>query len=184
MIIDMSAMPVRKMRILGIDPGFASIGTASATITNGGSIYFESVACFHTEKDKDESSARDMFNRCQELTEFLLGLNIPHILCIEAMSYPRNASSATKLGASHGVIAAIAQACFEVDPLDTHTLNPRAARKVVTMMKKPTEEDAHRATCRAFPELVELCEGLKKKDLPHILDAAVQIHATDLLRAL
>lgn len=175
---------MRTVRILGIDPGFASLGTASATLNRDGSIYFDRVDCFHTEKAKDKAAARDMFDRCQELAKGLLTLNVPTILCVEAMSYPRNASSATKLGASHGVIAALAAVCFEVEPLDTYALNPRAARKVVTGMKKPTEEDAHRATCAAYPELVELCEGLKKKDLPHILDAAVQIHAVSLLKEL
>ena len=94
------------------------------------------------------------------------------------MSYPRNASSAVKLGASHGVLAAIASACFDCE---VTMLSPFAARKIVTGLKKPTEEETHDVLRVRFDELHMMTRDLPKKDTPHILDAAAQVVAWDMV---
>ena len=164
------------VRVLGCDPGFTSLGWVEAE-SNLGGLAFTRVGCVHTKKDGDKPAARDLFDRCVELTSGLLMCNVPELLCIEAMSYPRNASSAVKLGASHGVLAAIASAGFDCE---VTMLSPFAARKIVTGLKKPTEEDAHEKLRHDFPELDEMVAPLLKRDLPHIMDAAAQVVAWDI----
>lgn len=165
------------MRVIGIDPGFAALGWVEAESELAG-LTFTRVGCIHTMKGIDKSAARDLFDRCTDITDCLLGLNVPGLLCVEAMSYPRNSSSATKLGASHGVIAAVALACFRCE---VTMLSPLAARKIVTGLKKPSERDAHYAVVTDYPDLADLVDGLLKKNLPHILDAAVQVVAWDMV---
>lgn len=165
------------MRVLGIDPGFASLGWAEAE-SNLGGLAFTRVGNVHTKKDPNRSAAEDLFERCRIISSGLLTCNVPELVCLEAMSHPRNASSATKLGASHGVIAALVEACFTCD---VTMLSPLAARKVVTGLKKPTETQAHEVLLTSYPELCLLIDGLRKKDTPHILDAAVQVVAWDML---
>jgi Holliday junction resolvasome RuvABC endonuclease subunit len=158
------------MSILGIDPGFAAMGLALYEEGCG----FTYVNCITTKKDHDRNAACDLFVRCAVLASEL-ALETPDTLCVEAMSYPRNASSATKLGASHGVLAAMCSTLWEVEHVEL--LSPLAARKAVTGLKKPGEIDAHAAVLLQHPELLRLTEGLRKADMPHILDAAVQVAA-------
>jgi len=160
-------------RVLGLDPGFATFGWAEAHAT-GSFISFHDLGSFFTKKDPDLSAATDLFARCRTITAGLLERNVPDVLCIEAMSHPRNASSATKLGASHGAIAAVVEACFECR---VTMLSPYAARKVMTGLKKPTEEDAHDALRALYPEVADITKDYAKKVLPHALDAGVQVAA-------
>ena len=164
------------MKVLGIDPGFASLGWVEAE-SNLGGLAFTRVGCIHTKKDGDKPAARDLFDRCVELSTGIRECNVPELLCVEAMSHPRNASSAVKLGASHGMLAAIASACFDCE---VTMLSPFAARKIVTGLKKPTEEETHAKLRHDFPELDEMVASLLKKDLPHIMDAAAQVVAWDI----
>jgi len=161
------------VRVLGLDPGFATFGWAEAYTTDT-FLAFHDLGSFFTAKDPDLSAARDLFDRCRIITAGLLERNVPDLLCIEAMSHPRNASSATKLGASHGAIAAVVEACFECD---VTMLSPFAARKVLTGLKKPTEEDAHDPLRALYPEVADITNDYRKKVLPHALDAAVQVAA-------
>lgn len=161
------------MRVLGVDPGFATFGWAEAHVGQG-LLAFTALGSTFTVKDPDLSAADDLFTRCEDIAGNLLERNVPDLLCLEAMSHPRNASSATKLGASHGVIAAVVAACFECD---VTMLSPYQARKVLTGLKKPTEQEAHDVLRALYPEVQLLTRDFKKKELPHALDAAVQVAA-------
>ena len=161
------------MRVLGLDPGFATFGFAEAYAMRD-QLLFTKLGAFFTVKDDDASAATDLFERCRDITSNLLALNVPDLLCVEAMSYPRNASSATKLGASHGVIAAVVESCFECG---VTMLSPYQARKVLTGLKKPTEQDAHEHLLALYPEVADITKDYRKKVIPHALDAAVQVAA-------
>lgn len=161
------------MRVLGIDPGFAALGWARAE-TGNGFLAFTDLGALFTKKDPDRSAAHDLFERCQGLALDLSHLGTADILCVEGMSFPRNASSAMKLGASHAIIATLVETSFFSKVV---LCSPWQARKTLTGLAKPTEEEAHEALVATYPEVADITRDFKKKQLPHALDAAVQVAA-------
>lgn len=168
------------MNIIGIDPGFASLGFTLATLDDELGVIFTEAKCLRTSKCKEYSAAEDIFSRCETIGETLeywtRALDV-YAVCIEGMSFPRNASSATKLGASHGVLASLNATAWLPDRI--YIRSPQHVRKVVTGLKKPTEAEAHQATLLGRPELRALVNPLNKGQLPHVLDAAAVIVAAE-----
>jgi len=72
------------VRVLGIDPGFASLGWCEASSSLGG-LAFVKVGAIHTTPDKSKTAARDLFDRFAYLADELLYCTSPELLCIEGM---------------------------------------------------------------------------------------------------
>lgn len=165
--------------IIGLDPGFAHFGYCLADnwldVIDMGTI--------RTKKCDDYSNAEDIFSRCQDIgaylahTVSLLGGDV-YAVCVEGMSYPRNASSAVKLGAAHGVVA---QLTNEWCPERIVVLSPQAIRKTITGKKKGyTEEEVHKRL-RFDDRVDDWAEKARKWELPHALDARAAMVAAQLL---
>lgn len=153
------------MRILGIDPGFASLGLA---VWEDGK--FLEVDAIHTKKSS-KAAGLDIFDRAQFIARELEDYMSVDLVLVETLTHPPSSGAATKLGVSHGVIAAL------VTDQAVELQTALGARRTVTGLAKPTEQRAHQALIHQAPELPGLLEGLPKKSLPHILDAALLVQA-------
>lgn len=104
-------MPVT---ILGIDPGFASLGLAIVQVwpSGGPRPLVERVEVVRTEKATKKRailSSDDNVQRGRKLArEFAGWVSIAHVIGAESMSFSRNASASHKIGIAWGVIVAVA----------------------------------------------------------------------------
>lgn len=172
------------VRVIGIDPGWASMGVAVAEFTPGiDDVVFTDATCIKTTKCKDLSAAADLTSRAASIAGNLIYFiekgtdNYLDILavCIEGMSYPRHTQAAVKLGASHGVVGALlARWLPEVIVVE----QPQAIRKRVLNIAKgktPPEAKVHAHLLARYPELAKLVNNMNKGDRPHVLDAAAVV---------
>lgn len=171
--------------VVGIDPGFAALGVVLAELPRGiESPIFTKVGVMSTSKCKDLSAGQDLISRASDLE-----LDLSHFVdegydttdvygvAVEAFSRPPNVGSAIKLGASHGVIAALIS---RWQPDVVYVEQPQHIRKRVMNIAKgkaPPEEEVHANLLVNYPELGRLLEGRRKADRPHILDAAAAVVA-------
>lgn len=101
------------VRLLGIDPGFASIGFAVVRLYPDRE-EIESLTVFTTEKAEKKRkvlASDDNFRRARSIAEALGGfLGAPQVeaICAESMSFPRSSSVAAKMAMCWGVLAAFA----------------------------------------------------------------------------
>jgi len=104
-------MPVT---LLGLDPGFASIGWAVVE-ESGSRPVIKAMGVIRTEKsDKKQKvlASDDNFRRARELAREIRALVSTYrvdVLCAESMSFPRNSSTAAKMAMAWGVIADICE---------------------------------------------------------------------------
>ena len=95
-------MTAARISVLGIDPGFASIGYSIGLITSK-SVIVRHMGTFRTKKDNSKKKilvADDNIRRTREIAEWLAqtieSWNVK-IICAESMSHPRNSSAASKM---------------------------------------------------------------------------------------
>jgi Holliday junction resolvasome RuvABC endonuclease subunit len=172
--------------IVGIDPGWASLGVVIASQPRGvDDVVFTKVGCMKSAKYKDLTAAQDLTMRAD-----ILAHNLAHFVeegkfpepdvfavCVEGMSYPRHTQAAVKLGAANGVVGALVA---RWEPEVVYVEQPQHIRKRVLDIEKgrtPAEEDVHAHLLERYPELAQLLEGGRKGDRPHILDAAAAVVA-------
>lgn len=159
--------------IYGFDPGFASFGFVTA-VPDGEGFTFTDARCIVTRPNSAYPKATDLLVRSQLIAEALkFWITAPYAFCIEAMSYPRNASSAVKLGASHGILAAL---LAEHYPDVIYVESPQHIRKTVTGLAKPTEEETH-DWLLVHTNIADLIKDMRKGERPHVLDAAATVAA-------
>jgi Holliday junction resolvasome RuvABC endonuclease subunit len=104
---------------------------------------------------------------------YFIGEGSVYALCIEAFSRPPNVGSAIKLGASHGVLGAVARNYW---PEIIYVETPQAVRKRVMGVAKgktPPEDEVHAWLLARYPELDALMGGGRR----HMLDAAAVVVA-------
>lgn len=98
------------MKVLGLDPGFASVGWAVFNVTSE-DLHFVAGGVFHTKKNVEKRAVlacEDNFVRARELAQMLrnaIDAFEIRAVCAEAMSFPRHASNAAKMALCWGVIA-------------------------------------------------------------------------------
>jgi crossover junction endodeoxyribonuclease RuvC len=130
--------------VLGLDPGFASIGFAKIRLRSTGEEVISMGVIRTTKwkakskkkglkppKQRKPSASEDNLRRAQEiaarLIEFLNGASEVQVICVEAMSFPRNSSAAAKMAMCWGVIAALAQSLG----IPVLQVTPKALKKSV-----------------------------------------------------
>lgn len=101
--------------IIGIDPGLANCGMAAVRLHKFGEelLAVKVVTTVKSDKKLDVRASSDDVRRAQELAGDLVAFCAAHppmAFAVEAMSFPRNSSSAAKLGMCWGVISATAHA--------------------------------------------------------------------------
>lgn len=155
--------------VLGIDPGFASIGWAVLKLTATGEQPVE-MGVIRTEKSTAKRNVRaseDNLERAKEIATELRTLIDKYrvqLICAETMSYPRNSSAAAKMAMCWGVLAALAGQ-YNI-PIAQAT--PQEVKKAVTGKKDASKDEVQEAVRTLFPELQG---GEAKHGGPYILKA-------------
>lgn len=159
--------------ILGVDPGFASIGYTVATLNREGPETPILMGVFRTDKSnakKNVLASDDNVRRAREISEFLRGLlrNQPYgqirAICAETMSFPRSASVAAKMAMCWGVLAALSEE-YDIPVLQA---TPQDLKKHVTGVKTASKEDIQRALDKEFG--VKVLKGLTSEVTGSLLE--------------
>lgn len=167
--------------ILGIDPGFASVGYA--VVAMGAEPAQDSpikMGVIRTQKADGKRKVRaseDNLERAKEISKELqtiLTLYPASLICAETMSYPRNSAAAAKMAICWGVLAAIAQQ----RGIALTQASPQEVKKAVCGKKDASKEDVKVALDSMFPSMLTGTLGLCSK-----IPASVQEHPYDALAA-
>jgi crossover junction endodeoxyribonuclease RuvC len=143
------------MSILGIDPGFASMGWAICTL-DGGNVTPIKCGVITTEKSTKKLNTRsseDNIRRAQKMYTSLAKLINDYsvtMVCTETMSWPRSAGVVAKLGISWGVIAAV---CHQWRVMILQA-SPMEIKRAVTGNGKASKEDMISLIKGTYPNLV------------------------------
>jgi crossover junction endodeoxyribonuclease RuvC len=167
----MSGGPI--IQVLGIDPGFASLGYALVRLHPVRETVME-IGVIHTEKSgakQNVLAADDNLRRARELfTAINLHTAWVTAICAESMSFPRNSQAAAKVAMSWGVIAALA----ELKGFPIVQASPQAIKKVVCGAKNASKEDVQQALRMRYGEMPGAAE-LTKGSMEHAFDALAAV---------
>ena len=103
-----------NVRVLGIDPGLANMGVCVVELEEQDIrvVQVDVLATQKSSKKREVLASSDTVRRGREIANELNTVVVrkrPMVLAVEAMSYPRNASSAAKTAISWGVLITIAE---------------------------------------------------------------------------
>lgn len=188
------------MIIMGIDPGFASVGWAIADVTSSavvpiamgvirtdkfkkpkkGTTKKLKIAVTDTEKFIEmlkttfrgelPSASEDNLVRAVYVAAQLHGLILsfkPSALCVEAMSFPRNASNAAKMALSWGILACLS----ENNGFPVFQVSPKALKEAVSLNPGATKEEVQAAIHAQLGDVTHLVKGIPKGQHEHPYDA-------------
>lgn len=131
---------------MGIDPGFASTGVVVARL-NGLVVEDFAFTTIRTKKAKKGSliyASQDNANRTKQLArdlKLLFDDFRPDAVCVEAMSFPRNASVAAKMALCWGVIGALSE-LYKAPILQA---SPQVIKQRLTGSKSASKEEVELA---------------------------------------
>jgi Holliday junction resolvasome RuvABC endonuclease subunit len=161
--------------LLGVDPGFASIGLAVYELGNPDHVVAMGLITTEKSPKKQEVLAsNDNLVRAMEIhreivrvlkeTEDRGGKVVA--ICAEAMSFPRNASAASKVSLTWGVLASLSEA----RSIPIIQASPQAVKLKVCGSKTATKEEVEEALVKQYPYLPDLV-ALPKTKREHVYDA-------------
>lgn len=159
-------------RVLGVDPGFASLGYAVVDLDD----VSETPLCMGVVETKKNNrkqkvlACEDNFVRAQELIRQVHALVTSYdvkAICAEAMSFPRNASTAAKMALAWGAMAALCD--YESMPMVQAT--PQQIKKVVASKRTASKTDIQDALVNRYPEVDRMLDNLAKTKREHAADA-------------
>jgi len=163
------------MVVLGIDPGFSSMGWALASV-EGKVVDVTLAGVFRTDKDTKKTNTRsseDNIRRAGLLHDCLCATirgACPRLIATETMSWPRNAGVVAKMGIAWGVIACAARQ-YNIPIVQA---SPMVLKRAVTGNGKASKEEMIAHIKARFPNL----ELPKQETLQeHAADAAGSIIA-------
>lgn len=163
------------MRVLGIDPGFSSMGWAVAEV-RGGNVNPLHCGVITTEKNTKKTNTRsseDNILRAKQIhasLEFLFREHGIMLIATETMSWPRNAGVVAKMGIAWGVIAAIAGQYR----LPVVQAAPMILKRKVTGNGKASKEEMIATISSRYPDL-KLPKNTTQQE--HAVDAVAAILA-------
>jgi crossover junction endodeoxyribonuclease RuvC len=150
-------MPRTKQRagstfkLTGFDPGFANFGWGVVRIHPDGDELVD-VGVFRTQKESKKKrvlAAEDNFERARSIAGFLHGLieeHGPKVVCFEAFSPMRNASSASKVALSYGALAGVI-----IGPgLPSVQPSPQRIKKSMTGRQSASKDEIAAAVVKHF----------------------------------
>jgi Holliday junction resolvasome RuvABC endonuclease subunit len=163
--------------LLGLDPGFASLGYALLAIERQPRVIafgaFQTVA---TAKKHKVLAVEDNVWRATKIAAMLryLATCSPRTvaLCCEAMSFPRNASVAAKMAMTWGCIASLSEAAS----IPILQASPQRVKEGVCGVKTATKEEVQRACLRLYPEIGTMRESTVPSAWEHPHDALACAH--------
>jgi len=161
-----------KSVLLGIDPGFASVGIALVEL-GVDSDHVVALKVLRTEKSSAKRSvlsSEDNVRRAREISwEIRLLLTNPTYqvvgICAESMSFPRNASAAAKMAMTWGVLAALS------GDIPIFQCSPQELKLKVAGSKIATKEDIQAALVRKFGAEIMSLVKVPKGQHEHLFDA-------------
>lgn len=178
--------------MLGIDPGLANMGYAVLEIgAKSDRVVRMGVICTEkSDKKVNVLASDDNLRRAREMYSYLwknvVGAWQISAMCVEAKSFPRNASAAAKTAISWGLIAALSEHLN----IPVCQVSPQAQKKCVAGSKSASKEEVQGALDGIYGQnnLRSIgLEGLPKGKLEHPYDALATIHAcmsSDMIRML
>lgn len=176
------------IRLLGIDPGFSSVGWAIVEHHPDAGVRLVSLGVMRTKKatrKQNVLAAADNFRRAQEIGRELGALMLSarvDVVCAEAMSFPRSSSVAAKMAMCWGVLA---QLC-ETLSLPLTQASPQQIKRSVTGNAAASKDDVAAALSLRFPDTVALVASVPASLHEHAHDAVGAIVAcleSDVVRA-
>lgn len=173
------------MKLIGIDPGFASIGFAVMHVPTKDRACVLEMGIIETEASAKKNrivSTEDNLRRAKEIARALRTLLARHVsasaFCAEAMSFPRSASVAAKMAMCWGVLAALSEAT-SVPILQS---SPQHVKRVACGKISATKEEIQDRMLELYPEIAPMREKLltpkgTTNDWEHPHDALACAHA-------
>jgi len=170
-----------EIRVLGIDPGFASIGLAVVRLTDIGE-QPELLKVFSTEKSAKKlnvMASADNVRRARELSDVITSLieryNIK-LICAESMSFPRSSSIAAKMAMCWGAMSAISQ----IKNIPILQATPMQIKKKICGVKSASKADIEESIRIKYGDIIETLienEHICKTEREHPIDALAAIVA-------
>lgn len=180
------------MRIVGLDPGLATLGLADVVIGPGG-VERAALYTFRTTKESKKRKLRVADENAERLgVQFdriarVIGDDVPAVIVAESVSFPRSSSAAAKIAMAWGAFVAFAR----LNGCALLQLTPQELKSAVTGSKSASKGDVEGALRAAWPAL---CEPVDHQGKPvpatareHAFDALAAVHAaldSDVVRAL
>jgi crossover junction endodeoxyribonuclease RuvC len=170
--------------ILGVDPGFSSLGWSICTSIQG-VVYADRCGVITTEKGGRKYAVRaseDNIHRAQviykELCDIIVDRGIK-LICTETMSWPRNAGVVAKMGIAWGVIASVA--CRWGIPVVQ--ASPVDIKKAVTGNGKASKEEMIAAIVSSYPQLALPTQLALQEHAADAVGAVIACRASELFKA-
>jgi len=172
--------------VLGIDPGFASIGLAVVAIgPNPQDDRPVKLALLRTQKSSAKRQVRasdDNLERAKEIAVWLQAMVVRYdikLICAETMSFPRSASVAAKMAMCWGVIAAISTR----GKIPVTQASPQEIKKMLCQNKSASKEDVQASLNLLFrsdlvgPKSLVAVERIPRSQIEHPYDALAAVVA-------
>lgn len=166
------------VRVLGIDPGFASFGWAIVEL-GASSVRPVALGVIRTKPSPKKRRVRatdDNVERCREISEAIARLleeHLPVAIAAEAMSFPRSSAVAAKMAMAWGVV--VDRATLLRLPIVQAT--PQEVKRALTGARDASKLDVRAELVRRFPGLAGLLVGVPGGEHEHPLDALASVLA-------
>jgi crossover junction endodeoxyribonuclease RuvC len=165
--------------VLGLDPGFAHVGYALVSVTSEAEQPLE-LGVISTKKNSNKQNvyaSDDNLRRGREITHELQNIfksskSSIRALCVETMSFPRNAAVAAKMAMCWGVVAALSE-FFNIPVVQ---VTPQQLKVALGLQRNATKPEVCSALQTRFG--AKLLEG----QLAHV-SASLHEHPLDALGA-
>ena len=169
-----------KLTVLGLDPGFASMGWAVMQWDGGWSVLRAGV--WETKPSAKklrmlqcEDNSHRAFALCRSTyTEIVSDNWAVDLICYEAPSFPRNASVAAKMGIVYGIVWAL----IEQYQMCAYQLSPQQIKKALCGKVSASKADVQDAVAQRVHD-VRCVELTVKSKRNHIYDAIAAVLAAD-----
>jgi len=175
--------------VLGIDPGFAFVGYALVDLLPEGESLVR-VGVLTTKKSLAKRAvyaSDDNFNRSREIYRGLADLVSARgrvmAICVESMSFPRNASAAAKVAMSWGILASFSESLG----IPLVQVSPQVVKKHACDNRSASKKEVFDAMCARYKDFKPMCTAMKipAGQLEHPTDALATVVAAldgDVLR--
>ena len=165
------------LSLLGIDPGFASLGYAVVDLLPRPHVVAFGV--FSTSKTTTkqkvlavEDNVRRTIAIAQQLRALATFAPRTIAICAEAMSFPRSSSVAAKLALTWGALSGLSEAAR----IPILQASPQQVKVAVCGVKTATKEEVQAAVVQLYPEVAAMRAGIAKGGWEHPHDALAVAH--------
>jgi crossover junction endodeoxyribonuclease RuvC len=158
--------------VLGVDPGFASLGyallrlgTQTETLVAAGVVRTQA-----SDKKRKVLAADDNARRCREIARDLVALfdeHTPLVICAESMSFPRNAATAAKMAMTWGALITIGH----TRGAPIVQASPQEVKLALTRTKSASKEQVAAAVSKRYRNAPKLINVLPSTLHEHAYDA-------------